>query len=73
VFVLSPVGCRTEIRWSRGWLVMMAVFHLMAHTRFLLAKIALDVATTQSNIPVHRLEPRNVTTGGSWAARRAGT
>src|ERR1700730_15012153 len=41
--------------------------------RFVFAQIALDSFTTQRSTRDHTLEPRKVTTGGSAAARRAGT
>ena len=41
------------------------------HARFIFAEIAFYVAATERKF--HRLEPRNVTTGGRLAARRAGT
>ena len=43
------------------------------HALLFFPEIAVDVAATKRNLPVHTLDPRNVTTGGSSAARRAGT
>src|SRR5438477_11876249 len=36
------------------------------HARFIFAQVAFDIATTQSNVWRHTLEPRKVVTGGSW-------
>jgi hypothetical protein len=43
------------------------------HARLIFAEVPLDVATTEAKFTTHTLEPRSVATGGSWAARRAGT
>jgi len=41
--------------------------------RFIFAQIPLNVLAAKKSIRLHRLEPRKVVTGRSWAARRAGT
>src|SRR6266513_2304553 len=39
----------------------------------LFAQVTLERFATEANFRIHRLDPRRVTTGGSSAARRAGT
>src|SRR5207245_2149836 len=43
------------------------------HARFLLSEIPLNLVAAETNVSIHTLEPRRVATGGSSAARRAGT
>src|SRR3954467_14257639 len=39
----------------------------------LFTEVTLDVAATERDVAFHKLEPRKVSTGCSWAARFAGT
>src|SRR6266550_2429249 len=41
--------------------------------QLIIAQKALDRFATEANFRIHTLDPRRVTTGGSSAARRAGT
>ena len=43
------------------------------HARFIFSEITLDLLTAEANFRIHTLDPRSVATGGSSAARRAGT
>src|SRR6266513_22877 len=64
---------RTNHRVDRSRLQLQRDAAKSVHPRFVFAEIALDSFATQADFGVHTLEPRNVATGGSSAARRAGT